>query len=816
MNRQLQSSITIFLCLMFLTFFMIIAVTIDLTRLFIGRAQIERALNSAELSTQADYSERLKSQYGLLYIDKNSSTIRDNIIELMNSNLNSPPEVDGFNLYGYKINSADPEAVKINTNNPLKLSNPDVLKGQILEYTKYLTPLSIGLENDSGNFISGETSDRYHELTKESLQSLNFATLLDEQITLDKTITDLIEDNNLLDENIDYIHLVHNNYTWLSIDALNLESFLESIDLDSISDVEDVKAKLNEYKDFLEQTKNEIIECQELLAYKLTPSQISNSYNNIENSLTSLNQFLKDNKVYPYNSLSEFESKLNFYKNGIGRINSNISILNSDDYLSNNYNVIKKLQELINHIIDNIGKNNDAVKSDAVEYDNELDRYKERPIINQILELNDWNLQKYEITESESIEIYNQIINAIFDTGNEVMPNFYNNLLNYNSESGNVIYNDENFFNNNFNSFVYDPSVSWVDDWNKLGLFEGNFDLSINELIRILSSIQASKPDKTGDCSIIQDFFNIANFGNTVMLLTKDQIVETNPSISEFPDQFLIDYYAMKTFTSYTATKYNSKKNLEGNLLDIQNRNLNYELEYILYGVPYSKGFSENENLRYANLMLYGTRVAECASFMHTNEEARKTVNTVASVICTQMPEFKHRFTELKEAVALFWASAEAAIEMEVLRAGGSAYMLKMAGNYSDEGYFYLNLLDSTNGRLNFKDNGLRKIMEAVKTKPEIYTIPEPRANYDGHIMMLLSTLPNETKLQRILDIINFNQTNGAKNMDYLSNTYAGIDVQAKVSIEMMFLNWQLFRDANIGEQFSGGYTYDVKWFQMY
>jgi len=215
---------------------------------------------------------------------------------------------------------------------------------------------------------------------------------------------------------------------------------------------------------------------------------------------------------------------------------------------------------------------------------------------------------------------------------------------------------------------------------------------------------------------------------------------------------------------------------------------------------------------------------------MYTNDEAIKTVNTVANVLCAQIPGLNHRYTEVQQATALYWAAAEAATEMEILKSGGSAYAFKAAGNGSGEDYFYMDLLSSANGGPTFINNGMKTIMDTAVTQPAVTVTPSPPAanpaiaeqfkdsklNYDEHLMMLLSTVPNDTKLRRIQDIINFNQSAGADNPCYLDNTYAAVEVQAKVKIGMMFLNWQMFQNTNINREYGGGYTYDVNWFQMY
>jgi hypothetical protein len=224
---------------------------------------------------------------------------------------------------------------------------------------------------------------------------------------------------------------------------------------------------------------------------------------------------------------------------------------------------------------------------------------------------------------------------------------------------------------------------------------------------------------------------------------------------------------------------------------------------------------------------------------MHTNAEAKKTVYFVAKMICEEVPQLQPRFTEVKEAAAMFLAASEAAAEFKALKAGGAALILKAPGKAPADEFFYLNKFTNS-----VPSDGLAEVMgnaaasarreasePAKPARVHLTPAPSPAAapdapvterlktskfNYDAHLMMMLSTVPNSVKLRRIQDIISVSQTGDPYDGGYLSNTCAAVEVQAKVRIGMMFLNWQRFGGAGIGQPFYGGYTYVVKWFQKY
>ncbi|MDR1558177.1 MAG: Tad domain-containing protein, partial [Clostridiales bacterium] len=813
MNRRYQSSITVFLCLMFLIFVLVITAVIDFTRLFTARAQIVRAVNSAALSALAGYSERLKSQYGLLYIDKSAGELKDSIRDLTLTNLNPPDDVDGFHLFKYVI---DPDALEINRNNPLTLSDPDLLKTQVLEYTKYLAPLDIGLENYYGRLISGENSDQFQELTEGFKKSFNIVDFIDRQTLLDMEINRLFK--KCLDvyesayggiytnEDALYINRIKEP-GWVFPDTVSASSLQTALPADP--------AELALYAERLRDTSDMIDRC-ELLISEITQPLITDLRDNELAAFEEYLDYADSNALFYESVVQEARDKLGFYNTMLNTIEADLADYQDlSDLLGRNRPRIDDLYNIMNDII-----NGDA--GTAEEYDDIINnQYEEAPYSypDMIFSVNPNNLYGDYITEFDAVSL-NALLVMNRDTGYEKLKTLV---------SENIM---SDFFTDELTQNALGPglTVSGLPDDSIFagltGAWTGNinnppFTDSTGDIIAALNSLSVTDPaDPSYNKYIIDrssmdervwvfaEVFNIAGFANTIMALTKDSIDSADPS-SDLPlDQFLINYYAMKTFKSFTTEfvsmdPSNEKRNLEGEPLRglTDHRDLTYELEYLLTGAP-----DENASAKYAGLTLYGARMAECLSYVHTNADAKKVVYYVTKLICEEVPRLQPYFTEVKEAAAMFLAASEAAVEFKALKAGGTALILKASGEAPADEFFYLNKFTN-----DIPDDGLTAAMEdavniarnkilgqakpaearltaaptpAVRHTPTpahmappeatVTPLPTPAAvpiterlktsefNYDAHLMTLLSTAPNSVKIQRIQDIISFNESEGA------------------------------------------------------
>ena len=132
--------ITVFLSIVLFAVIMLAGVLIDAARVLTAQTQLERALASSTRSALANYSARLKSDYGVFALSTSDETALKGIIgRYMEKNLSvdkEPAQKGIVDLYGFRV-----EGIKVA---PIfNLSENEVVKNQILEYMKYRAPVRL-------------------------------------------------------------------------------------------------------------------------------------------------------------------------------------------------------------------------------------------------------------------------------------------------------------------------------------------------------------------------------------------------------------------------------------------------------------------------------------------------------------------------------------------------------------------------------------------------------------------------------------------------------------------------------------------------
>jgi hypothetical protein len=69
MSRRLKGSVTIFLALLMMTFFMLCLVLVEGVRIYYLRANAIQAMELAEFSALSEYQRELFEHYGLFFLD---------------------------------------------------------------------------------------------------------------------------------------------------------------------------------------------------------------------------------------------------------------------------------------------------------------------------------------------------------------------------------------------------------------------------------------------------------------------------------------------------------------------------------------------------------------------------------------------------------------------------------------------------------------------------------------------------------------------------------------------------------------------------
>lgn len=189
-TKNKKGQISIFLSIIFIAILIIIGFLIDGARIKTGEAQVRRAVENAGKSVLAEYTSRLKNDYGLFAINSiEKDSINEKVKEYIemnllinsgkpinmdigsNTNTNTNTDIEGktnfINLYDFRIERISVEPIK-------NLTKNDTVKKQILEYMKYRVPVDItekilkqvGLLKDLGE--ASEIYDKKMDINKKA------------------------------------------------------------------------------------------------------------------------------------------------------------------------------------------------------------------------------------------------------------------------------------------------------------------------------------------------------------------------------------------------------------------------------------------------------------------------------------------------------------------------------------------------------------------------------------------------------------------------------------------------------------------------
>ncbi len=308
MRKGISGQISVFLAITMVGVLALAGLLVDLARINAGHGMVKRAVDLAAGSLLADYSSRLKDQYGLFAIQSDIDELEDRFYEYLTCNLSIPCD-DDFNtgsidLFGFRIERV--EVIPI-----YNLSENDVTKRQILEHMKYRAPA--GLVEDFIEKLTavrdvGKMSDAYKQ--KVGIDKI-LGRMDKSQQKLKKAIEGTGSDvekfiNGFNKDNIWVTSF--NEFNSLTESLSTIETCLDSVD-SSISGIEAQLAALDDVleddhgldgqngRKYLEsKLKNLINERSRLKADKSDMSgRLSDLWQNIRNDLTS--DYIKSNET---------------------------------------------------------------------------------------------------------------------------------------------------------------------------------------------------------------------------------------------------------------------------------------------------------------------------------------------------------------------------------------------------------------------------------------------------------------------------------------------------------------------------------------
>ncbi len=141
MKKGISGQITVFLAIIMIGVLALAGLLVDAARISAGRGLVKRAVDLAAGSLLADYSSKLKDDYGLFTMPiADKEMLNDWFNEYLACNLSIPLDEDYYkgstDLFGFRIERIDVTPI-------YNLSENDITKRQILEHMKYRGPAGV-------------------------------------------------------------------------------------------------------------------------------------------------------------------------------------------------------------------------------------------------------------------------------------------------------------------------------------------------------------------------------------------------------------------------------------------------------------------------------------------------------------------------------------------------------------------------------------------------------------------------------------------------------------------------------------------------
>lgn len=263
--KRNEGAISIFLCIVLLAILVLAGVLVDGTRLNFSQTQVESALDSSSKSALANYNYMLKELYGLMALsDNDPEVLRDGILyyferNLMVKGIEDEEEVSFLNFFGFNGSEKIPPLdlydymVEDLTVQPLyNLSEPEVLRAQILEYMKYRGPKALATGLMDKFMIFGGFKKQ--------------ADILEKKIDVDEDLTDIKKHQIKASDNMMTVNSfgkdldVSSKYEEVAeyiVDAMSLEK-------DCIQLEEEIEALGDELKDVTDEIEKSNIEMRKI------------------------------------------------------------------------------------------------------------------------------------------------------------------------------------------------------------------------------------------------------------------------------------------------------------------------------------------------------------------------------------------------------------------------------------------------------------------------------------------------------------------------------------------------------------------------
>jgi len=802
MNKR--GSISLFMAVIILSMFVMSSVFTDGARIRNSKVILQSAADSAANSVLAKYDKQLKQRYGLFALDEESAeAIQEDFYGFLLENISSQlPNKNGFKQLaveilrdieqGFDLYNFNIEADGFNVDKIYSIIEPQILKNQINEFSKYRSALVMkdfldfageieefakknkkDVENIQNTIefrqrmqdISKDFSEIKEEMVSvtESFNELNdtyepmmayiaeyleiYNTLCEELSDMKDTLSELEEDNEK-GQNDKEIEELSESISELEKEINDLEKLLKAEEPQLYSWFQTVSSFES---DFIEQRNNCLLKLQKAEALytdikEYIPTVEGGSENVRKQIEDDLNGYLSKLENIINSGLESWYKEAVSYLNGLKNelksmsedilsasvASESICIPNSGDYPQFEYDVQqqdKNKVEIIKKFYDNSKKNKN--KQDKSGLNIEISKQ-------QLKNLPSQTYEKYK-TEDNYLAEDNEYINELIKSG-EIY-----------SISSAGDYKELDFIDYDFPEFN-ETAQSKEDITGNFeamdSILDGLLQMTNNTVSSVMSDIYIMGMFRTRITNSADEWkkiYNNKNFNETDLFYTKrDKENEINLNFENKSD--------------YSHQKGNSF--------------FNSEIEYILEGKN-----KQQDNERNIYLKIYSMRLVNNWIAVYTNNELRELSEAAALLIAaftfgTAAPIF-----ELAIITAL--AAAETALDM----------------------YFLINMgyripFIKTSQNISINIDNLMKTSESLILGEGLEPVCDSAFNvsYENYLYFFLLLTSQDIKLLRMADIIQLNMS--IDNPEYIlaeHSVYLRYDI--KSTIKPLFMSYSFVPD---------------------
>lgn len=784
--RRNKGAITVYLSLIIVIIIAFTGGLIDASRMRAADAQVNRAVDNGTKSLLASYNADLNAQYGLFAFDANAGNNSGMVTDVVRDNLITD---GGTDLYDYKL-----DGLNIGMKGPL--TQPEVIKEQILQNMKYRAPINL-MEGIIEKLSLFKDMNKYSDTLKKKEKLDQKVKAIDEKLkSLDEQgaeIQKLVKkikqyDNESERGNVKYQFSDIKAFIHLSMildavkkfedkkspgNGVNQTDLRKIIDKGKSDSSTNIKADVNKLKDALEKFKKDANEAKEAIdgardeynQYKDSLGQLDSNgsvtNNGVGGSVSGINEgFVKESKSYD----AIFDESKSSLPENIKRVDGNLeavktildqlekySKFNATDYNENNVNdnIIGEIKQLVNKGKDYASvisfynaENSMRNTKDILKIPNELTE------IQKTISTAVGKLQ--ELVEKQPSEVPE-------DPTSEDKKKAGEDLKNKKEES--------------------------VDDKNNIS------DKSIAQYSGALPSNGVS----SGDFIKFEKNSGSAISGNSGSnmersLSAMDVLSGLEGALSGLRDKVFLNEYVMTRLKDRVKGEGELEKNRVPKMVDFDTQ-LDYEIEYILAGNHDDKSNSNNVWWK-----MYACRVLANAVSIRGISDCTKYITDMALLTQGTLAAFgiPSNLTILKAIYTAGWVAAESKADLDLLVGGHRVPLYKKDFDH----WLTQNVLEKSDRVIATYDK-----KDAPKVDQLLSTV------YSDYLRLFLLLQSQDTTLGRVEDIIQVNMKKSDPNFE-LSKAMTQVNVTGNASIKYMFFNLPIMFE---GARKTGRYEIEIK-----